>query len=45
MIHKPKVQQLEKNHLSEMKGDVGGMSPHEREGEQEDVYTKTETHS
>ena len=29
-----------KNHLSEMKGDVG-MSPHEKEGEQEDAYTKT----
>ena len=33
-----------KNHFSEMKGDVG-MSPHEKEGEQEDAYTKTETHS
>ena len=29
-----------KNHFSEMKGDVG-MSPHEKEGEQEDAYTKT----
>ena len=29
-----------KNHFSEMKGDVG-MSPHEKEEEQEDVYTKT----
>ena len=29
-----------KNHLSEMKGDVG-MSPHEKEEEQEDAYTKT----
>ena len=26
-----------KNHFSEMKGDVG-MSPHEKGGEQEDVY-------
>ena len=33
-----------KYHFSEMKGDVG-MSPHEKEGEQEDAYTKTETHS
>ena len=33
-----------KNHFFEMKGDVG-MSPHEKEGEQEDAYTKTETHS
>ena len=33
-----------KNHFSEMKGDVG-MSHHEKEGEQEDAYTKTETHS
>ena len=33
-----------KNHFSEMKGDVG-MSPHEKQGEQEDAYTKTETHS
>ena len=32
------------NLFSEMKGDVG-MSPHEIEGEQEDAYTKTETHS
>ena len=31
-----------KNHFSEMKGDVG-MSPHEKEGEQGDAYTKTET--
>ena len=29
-----------KNHFSEMKGDVG-MSPHKKEGEQEDAYTKT----
>ena len=29
-----------KNHFSEMKGGVG-MSPHEKEGEQEDAYTKT----
>ena len=28
-----------KNYFSEMKGDVG-MSPHEREGGQEDAYTK-----
>ena len=27
-----------------MKGDVG-MSPHEKEGEQEDAYTKTGSHS
>ena len=27
-----------------MKGDVG-MSPHEKEGEQEDAYIKTESHS
>ena len=33
-----------KNHFSEMKGDVG-MSPHEKEREQGDAYTKTETHS
>ena len=35
---------LWKKHFSEMKGDVG-MSPHEKEGEQGDAYTKTETHS
>ena len=33
-----------KNHISEMKGDVG-MSPGEREGEQEDAYTKKECYS
>ena len=33
-----------KNHFSEMKGDVG-ISPHEKEGENGDAYTKTETHS
>ena len=33
-----------KNHFSEMKGDVG-MSLHEKEGEQKDACTKTETHS
>ena len=33
-----------KNHLYEMKGDVG-MSGHEKEREQEDEYTKTESHS
>ena len=33
-----------KNHFSEMKGDVG-MSPHEKEREQEDAYTETETDS
>ena len=33
-----------KNHFSEMKG-VVGMSLHEKEGEQEDAYTKTETQS
>ena len=32
-----------KNHFSEMKGDVG-MSLHEKEGEQEDAYTKTGSH-
>ena len=32
-----------KNHFSEMKGDVG-MSRHEKEGEQEDAYTKTGNH-
>ena len=32
------------NHFSEMKGDVGTL-PHEKEGEQEDAYTKTENHS
>ena len=32
-----------KNHFSEMKGDVG-MSLHEKEREQEDVYTKTGSH-
>ena len=35
--------QAEKSFISEMKGDIG-MSPHEKEGEQEDDYTKTETH-
>ena len=33
-----------KNHFSEVKVDVG-MSPHEKEGKQEDVHTKTESHS
>ena len=33
-----------KNHFYEMKGDVG-MSGHEKEREQEDEYTKTESHS
>ena len=32
-----------KKHFSEMKGDVG-MSLHEKEGEQEDAYTKTGSH-
>ena len=32
-----------KNHFNEMKGDVG-MSSHEKEKEQEDAYTKTESH-
>ena len=32
-----------KNHFSEMKGDVG-MSLHEKEGEQEDGSTETQTH-
>ena len=32
------------NHFYEMKGDVG-MSRHEKEREQEDAYTKTESHS
>ena len=31
------ILQVEKNHFSEMKGDVG-MSLHEKEGEQEDAY-------
>ena len=31
-----------KNHFHEMKGDVG-MSHHEKEREQEDAYTKTES--
>ena len=33
-----------KNHFCEMKGDVG-MSVHEKEREQEDAHTKTQTHS
>ena len=33
-----------KNHFYEMKGDEG-MSSHEKEREQEDAYTKTESHS
>ena len=33
-----------KNHFHDMKGDVG-MSSHEKEREQEDAYTKTESHS
>ena len=33
-----------KNHFYEMKGDVG-MSSHEKGREQEDAYTKTESHS
>ena len=33
-----------KNHFYEMNGDVG-MSRHEKEMEQEDAYTKTQTHS
>ena len=37
------VEQVEKLFLWN-KGEVG-MSPHEKEGEQEDAYTKTETHS
>ena len=32
------------NHFHEMKGDVG-MSSHEKEREQEDAYTKVESHS
>ena len=32
------------NHFSEMKEDVG-MSPHEKEGEQEGTYTKRETYN
>ena len=32
-----------KNHLYEMNGDVG-MSLHEKEREQEDAYTKTESY-
>ena len=33
-----------KNHFYEMKGDVG-MSSHEKGREQEDAYTKIESHS
>ena len=33
-----------KNHFHEIKGDVGMLS-HEKEREQEDAYTKTESHS
>ena len=33
-----------RNHFYEIKGDVG-MSRHVREREQEDAYTKTESHS
>ena len=33
-----------KNHFYKMKGDVG-MSGHEKEGKQEDAYTKIQTHS
>ena len=33
-----------KNHFYEIKGDVG-MPSHEKEREQEDAYTKTESHS
>ena len=33
---------LQVENFSEMKGDVG-MSPHEKEGEQKDAYTKIET--
>ena len=33
-----------KNHFSERNGDIR-MSPHEKEGGQEDANTKTETHS
>ena len=33
-----------KNHFHEMNGDVG-MSSNEKEREQEDAYTKTESHS
>ena len=33
-----------KNHFFEMKGDVG-MSSHEKEREQEDAFTQTQTHS
>ena len=32
------------NHFFEMKGDVG-MSGHEKEREQEDAFTQTQTHS
>ena len=32
------------NHFYEMKGDVG-MSSHEKGREQEDAYTKTQSHS
>ena len=33
-----------KNHFFEMKGDVGMLS-HEKEREQEDAFTQTQTHS
>ena len=43
--HKRTVQVYKwKNHFYEMKGDVG-MSGHEKEREQDDAYTKTESHS
>ena len=40
----PMIKKQVENHFSEKKGDIG-MSSDEREGEQEDAYTKTETHS
>ena len=45
MIWRSTVQYIQvENHFYEMKGDVG-MSSHEKEREQEDTYTKRESHS
>ena len=42
--HNPYILCKWKNHFCEMKGNVG-KSRHEKEREQEDAYTKTESHS
>ena len=42
--NKKAIENKWKNHFYEMKGDVG-MSLHEKEREQEDAYTKTQSHS